>query len=345
MRGDLLSGGIPKRLLVQDGKWALEVVRQVAVERNVYRPHTQRIEGSDVILNYLRRAPQFSALAQGACELLNHPGVDSRSYEVVNGEWVQSMLAPSYIDELKRQHRAAARRSQHVQLLEIRAECVRLRHANTHLSAQLSELQAQVKQLTSTVEELKLRQPVVLQTVSPVEENQAPEPQAPVSASVAEEAAEELPQLRMAKSFDFIRCIEQLIGSGVTAQEVEGSFNADGVDKMYIAQLVDDHERLIGGIIMDLRATVFLGGTLLMVPEEELDTQVRNQAPSEDSMAASSEVCNALAASLNNVPENAQVRTKYLEVFHASEHTWVRRARVQMHLEDSFGGHVYVVCR
>ncbi len=345
MRGDLLSGGIPKRLLAQDGKWALEVVRQVAVERNVYRPHTQRLEGSDVILGYLRRTAQFSTLAHGAAELLGSMTHDSRSYEVVNGEWVQSVLAPSYVDELKRQHRAAAQRSQHVQLLELRAECVRLRHTNVWLTTRVEGLQEQLHQLAATVEELKKREPVVIQTSAPVVEAPIERPMLPVVEEVVDTEAGELPKLRLPRAQDFIRCIEQLIGSEVTAKEISAEFDVTSSEKVYMSQLVDDSDRLIGAVIMDLKATVFLGGTLLMVPEGELNTQVRTRAPSEDSVAASSEVCNALSGSLNNVPENAHVRTKYLEPLDGTEFPWLKNPRVHMLLEDSFGGRVFIACR
>lgn len=346
MRGDLLSGGIPKRLVVRDGRWALEVVRQVAVERNVYRPHTQRLEGPDVILGYLRRTAQFSALAQGAAHLLSDSAQESRSYEVVNGEWVQSVLAPSYIDELKRQHRAAARRSQHVQLLEVRSECVRLRHANAKLTSRVDELEQQLKQLAETVEELKAREPVVIQAPpsTPVEERPA-EPPVSVQAEVVDPEGAELPKLRLPRSHDFIRCIEQLIGSDVTARESSAQLDVTQAGKFYMSQLVDDNDRLIGAIVMDLQSTVFLGGTLLMVPEGELNAQVRARSPSEDSVAASSEVCNALSGSLNNVPENVHIRTKYLELLNLEDVPWLEKPRVHMTLEDSFGGRVLIACR
>src|SRR5690606_5085271 len=140
MRGDLLSGGLPKKLVCRDGRWSLEVVRQVAIERNVYRPHIQRLEGAEVILGYLRRSTQFQALAEKASGLLAQGETDVRSYEAVNGEWVQSALAPSYIEQLKLQHKAAAQKTHRVQLLEVRAECFRVRHANVRLEAKVNEL-------------------------------------------------------------------------------------------------------------------------------------------------------------------------------------------------------------
>ncbi len=196
MRGDLLSGGIPKKLVCQEGRWSLEVVRQVAVERNVYRPHIQRLEGDEVILGYLKRSAQFATLAHGALELLSEGVDERRSYEVVNGEWCQSVLAPSYVDELKRQHRAAAQRSQHVQLLEVRAECVRLRHSNIKLLERMAALEERLNSLVGVVEELKAREPVVIQA-APVAVLAQPEAAPPSSEEEVDPEAAALAKLKL----------------------------------------------------------------------------------------------------------------------------------------------------
>jgi hypothetical protein len=344
MRGDLLSGGIPKKLVCQEGKWSLEVVRQVAVERNVYRPHTQRLEGNDVILGYLKRSSQFAALAHGAVELLAEGAKERRSYEVVNGEWIQSMLAPSYVDELKRQHRAAAHRSQHIQLLEARAECVRLRHSNAKLLSRMAALEERLSTLVGVVEELKAREPVVVQA-APVAALSEPVVAPPPPEEDLDPEAAALAKLKLPKALDLVRCIEQLIGANVSAKAVPNDLKVDSGEKLYISALIDDEDRVLGAIVMDIMGAVFMGGTLLMVPEAELNSQVRSRTPSEDSMAASSEVCNALSGSINNVPDNAHVRTKYLEQLKVQDYPWLKKPREQMTLEDTFGGHILVAYR
>src|SRR5690606_32648799 len=134
MRGDLLSGGLTKKLLCHDGNWTRQVVCQVAVERNVIRQNVLQQKDRTARTAYLRRSTQFRPLADAATGLLAQGEAESRSYEVVNGEWTPSVLAPSYIDELKRQHQAAAHKTHGVRLLEVRTECLRLRHANARLS-------------------------------------------------------------------------------------------------------------------------------------------------------------------------------------------------------------------
>lgn len=344
MRGDLLSGGIPRKLVCQDGKWTLEIVRQVAVERNVYRPHTQKLEGDDVILSYLKRSAQFATLAHGAVELLSEGTRERRSYEVVNGEWVQSVLAPSYVEELKRQHRVAAQRAQHVQLLEVRAECVRLRHSNAKLLSRMAALEERLSALAGEVEELKAREPVVIQAPAPAEVVEAVAPPPPPEEILDPEAAS-LAKLKLPKPLELVRCIEQLIGGNVSARAVSSQLDVTSNQTFYVSALIDDEDRVLGAIVMDIMGAVFLGGTLLMVPEAELHAQVRSKSPSEDSMAASSEVCNALSGSINNVADNAHVRTKYLEPLKLEDYPWLKKPREQMMLEDTFGGHVVIAYR
>lgn len=319
-------------------------MRQVAVERNVYRPHTQRLEGDEVILGYLKRSAQFATLAHGALELLSEGADERRSYEVVNGEWCQSVLAPSYVDELKRQHRAAAQRSQHVQLLEVRAECVRLRHSNIKLLERMAALEERLNSLVGVVEELKAREPVVIQA-APVAVLAPAEAAPPSSEEDVDPEAAALAKLKLPKSLDLVRCIEQLIGGNVSAKSVPKHVDVGSGERFYISALIDDEDHVLGAIVMDIMGAVFLGGTLLMVPEGELNSQVRSRTPSEDSMAASSEVCNALSGSINNVPDNAHIRTKYLEALKIEDYPWLKKPREQMTLEDTFGGHVIIAYR
>lgn len=347
MRGDLLSGGLPKKLLCQDGNWTLEVVRQVAVERNVYRPHVQKLQGRDAILGYLRRSTQFRPLADAATGLLAQGEAESRSYEVVNGEWTPSVLAPSYIDELKRQHQAAAHKTHGVRLLEVRTECLRLRHANARLSKRVEELERRLDNLDAVVEALRTRQPQVVPPPAPATLSQPEEHAAePAQAPIQEAAAHvELPKLRLPKVSELTRCIEQLIGSETTAHETQDMLDVGSGEKLFASLLLSEDDHVIGAIVMDVVATVFLGGTLLMVPENDLAGQISTGKPSEDSIAASSEVCNALSGSINNVADNVPVRTKYLEEFNPTELPWVSQASARMTLQDSFGGRILIVCR
>src|SRR5258706_4692970 len=60
---DLLSASTPTRLFCHAGRWVLELSRLEAVDRNVFQPRTQRLEGPDAILTLLRRSNDGVALA------------------------------------------------------------------------------------------------------------------------------------------------------------------------------------------------------------------------------------------------------------------------------------------
>jgi hypothetical protein len=347
MQGDVLSGGIPKRLVLQKGIWSLEIVRQVAVERSVYRPVKQRIEGPDVILRYFKRAPELKGLGSGALQLLQSaPSDQDRSFDAVNGEWVPSSLSPSYVDELKRQHIRNAQQSTQTQLLAVRTEHVRLRHANRSLTTRVAELEKKVAWLANELEVVRAQRPMIVQ--APVAELAEPEAVNVGSpAAIAVEApTTDFQPFELPPADDLIRCIEQLIGSDVSAQELPNPVRVpEPKDGYFIAMLIDDKDVEVGAICLDLKATVFLGGTLLMVPESELTSQVRAKKASEDSIAASNEVCNALSASVNNVPGNPHVRTTFLALLTAETGPWLQSARAQLGLTDTLGGKVVVVAR
>jgi hypothetical protein len=344
------------------------VVRQVAIDRSVYRPHTQQLEGRDVILRYLKRSPQFKGLAVGATQLLSEPASSPSCFDAVNGEWVPSVLAPSYIEQLKLQRKRAAQHTIRIQLLDLQAEVLRLKHGHAALLERVAVLEGQ---LGAVVEGAPIARPAAAPVTAAATKSSAadaPQTSSPANApsasagamptanadsklSGAEPAtAEAAPRshkthnISLPPTTDYVRCIEQLIGGDTTAKAVE-----DRVDfsqaALYLSVLIDDEDRVAGAILMDLKATVFLGGTLLMVPENELTQQVANNSPSEDSVAASSEVCSALSGSLNNVSGNPQLRSSLMEALEISKHSWLSTPASVTHLADSFGGKVMIAIR
>src|ERR1700753_1142845 len=86
--GDLLTAQSPARLHCRHGVWFLEVVRFGSVDRNVFQPRTQRVEGSEAILQHLKRGDN-AALAASAVQLIRglRPEED-HSLDLVEGEWV-----------------------------------------------------------------------------------------------------------------------------------------------------------------------------------------------------------------------------------------------------------------
>lgn len=356
----MLSGGTPKRLLHRQGQWTLEVVRQVAVDRSVYRPQTQQIEGPDFILKYLERNAQFRGLANSAGLLLRTPfGENNKSFDAVNGEWVPSVLAPSYLDQLKRRQRNNALEKQRVQLLSVQTECLRLRHSHAQLLRRVEDLERMLAG-GAQVSPAHLANPASRAADAQPAEAHASAPQAPALESAAAvvapaESASEVSAkeeaepraftpIKLPPSSDFIRCIEQLIGGDVTAKEVTEPLDVSQASH-WLSTIVDEHDNEVGAVIMNIQATVSLGGTLLMIPEDELKAQVASMKPSEDSLAASSEVCNALTGSVNSLDGNPSIRSNFMEPADLAKHGWLAKPSLTITLHDSFGGKTAVLAR
>jgi hypothetical protein len=141
-----------------------------------------------------------------------------------------------------------------------------------------------------------------------------------------------------------VRCIEQLIGGDVTAKETPKSFDVAD-ERLFVSLLFNEANTSVGAVVMDVKATVYLGGTLLMVPEDELASQTKSGKPSEDSLAASSEVCSTLSSSINQLSGNAQVRSNFMELLDIAKHPWLTAPSSALYLQDSFGGKLLVAAR
>jgi hypothetical protein len=83
----------------------------------------------------------------------------------------------------------------------------------------------------------------------------------------------------------------------------------------YAATLLSDDDQVQGAIIADLAATVYLGGSLMMLPPGALTEQVRTRKVSEEVADAISEVFNNLTGSLNDIPKNPHLRSSSAEIF------------------------------
>lgn len=151
-------------------------------------------------------------------------------------------------------------------------------------------------------------------------------------------------QLALPPIGDLARCLALLIGGDVSADEAEPLALNRLTKDCYATPLLSDTDEVLGLIVMDLRATVFLGGTLMMLPRTELEQQLKQFSPGEDSVAASAEVCNALSGVINDT-QNIHVRTGPLQKFEIKAWEWVAEAADRRDLQDSFGGRTAVLAR
>jgi hypothetical protein len=166
-------------------------------------------------------------------------------------------------------------------------------------------------------------------------------------AAIAEPAPEGTPRqpLELPPAQELAKCIALLVGNNVSAREVDELPLGKSTPDCYSAPLLDDAGKEIGLIVMDIKATIYLGGTLMMMPSARLDQQVRSLSPEEDSVAASAEVCNALTGPINDAQSRFHVRVGNFGKFEFKASGWVTAPSDRRDLEDSFGGRTTVLAR
>lgn len=185
------------------------------------------------------------------------------------------------------------------------------------------------------------------------DESPAPEPSAapPPSPPPAQAPPAEAPPaptrllLSLPSVGELAKCVALLVGGDVSAREAAAELAVNRTTRdCYAAALLDDNEQTVGVILMDLKAAVYLGGTLMMLPKSELESQLRAHTPGEDSIAASAEICNALAGAINGA-QDQHVRVGALGKFEFKSWSWVAQPAERRDLEDSFGGRTVVLSR
>ena len=360
--GDLLTAATPTRLVCRRGAWALEVVRFVAVDRNVFQPRTQRVEGSEAILQHLKRGDN-AALAASATQLIRglRPDED-HSLELVEGEWVPGK--PSSRESLQPHSMAPGA---HVQddVANLRAELLILRAAHERLRERVVRLETL---MVTTLEEQKQRLSTIsVPPIAPLQSaSLAPFPSAapsigpsrppsehpahsvPANDSVApvadageaaQVAASNGPRMKLPPIQAINVCLHQLLGDGVSVHEKKPvTFEPADDDLYWVSPLIDDDGAEAGVIVSDLDATTTLGGILMMLPEAGIAEQRKAKAPSEDSIAAMSEVANNLSATINQLPDAMRVRVKPIQPMTPGMLDWARTGKYRLELEVTGGG-------
>jgi hypothetical protein len=359
-----ITDGSPSQLLCEDGKWVLEVIRYVNVGQNVVRPTTERLIGDRKISGYFSANPDKEGLERGARQLMQRSQASAaRSYSAVGGQWIANSLPPPPGSSLGRAPDAALQ----AQLGELQSRVLALTAIQQGFLTRLTRLEALLRdrapvELPHTRRELS---PAPAQTPAPVRE-EPPEPAAPplspepaARAPAAVEAAPEpapaplelepvqerkRKDLQLPSCADLVTCMVLLIGNGVSAKEAEPLQLSAMTRNFYGASVLDDQDEELAVIVMDLAATVFLGGTLMMLPRSVLDEQLKSKNPGEDSIAATAEVCNSLCGAIN-AAQHQHVRLGTFEPIDVAAREWIADAAERRDLVDNFGGRVAVFSR
>jgi hypothetical protein len=346
---DVLAKATPTRLICRGGRWVLELTRLEAVDRDVFQPRLQRLEGAELILALLRRSDEGQGLASAAAQLMRGGRPDEdRAFEVNEGDWVPSSEHPP----APRPAAAASHEASELAsvVAELRAELVVLRASHSRLRERVMALEA----AQSGVSSANLRAPRGSRgrrRSEPPPAGFAPEAAAPSAlenpgfaatqaspalaapraapAAAAEPSAagrppsfdelaraiagEQLPPaLRLPALLALNECLSTLMEGAPAFAQAATAHDLASLEPAHACKLLDDEGRECGAILLDLRTAVLLGAALLAVPRDEALRQVQENDPSEDALLAMSEICNNLTAPVNAVAGNRHVRATAL---------------------------------
>jgi hypothetical protein len=326
------------------------MTRLEAVDRDVFQPRVQRLEGSDTILAVLRRSEEGQGLASGAAQLMRATrGDEDRTFEVNEGDWVPSAEGPPA--PRLGQPQSPESSDMALAIAELRAELAVLRASHSRLRDRVVALEAVqsgvnlpgARVLRGGRARRRSEPPAPLagvdNVVAPLAENPgfaatqaspalapapgpargAPPPSAaaPRPASFEEMAralgADERPPVLALPSLHALNdCLQTLMEQAPKLTASVGELALETLTGPKACKLLDDDGRERGIIVLDLAAAVLLGAALLALPPDEAERQVREGDASEDALLATSEICNNLTGPVNAVPGNQHVRSTAL---------------------------------
>ena len=376
--GDLLTTATPARLVCRRGSWVLELVKLVPVDKNVFQPRVQRLEGAEAVLQHLKRMGDNPALAAAASQLMRGPrSEEERAFDAVDGDWV-----PGEVSARRESNRPSAPPpggSVAGEVAELRAELLVLRAAHERLRERVQRLEAQAQTGSRSHDVLSIPptpsfvMPKASDVPLPAGAMGSPTPAAAAesstpgkpSESVAAGASPSLPaqapiatRVSGAASFPpsgmslpsvnaINASLQSLIGDHASAREKRPvTFSASALGPCWLSRLIDDEGRDVGAIVADRAAALTLGGALMSLPEHEIEAQRSLDAPSEDVLGAMSEVANNLCETINQEPGGIQVRVKPIEKLAPGLLDWAEKAGQALELELSDGrGRLFLFAR
>jgi hypothetical protein len=367
LSGDQLSSATPTRLLCRSGRWVLELTRLEPVDRNVFQPRTQRLEGTDTILAVLRRSPEGHMLATSAAQLMRSVRSDeNRAFEAGESEWLPSAEPP----EPERSPAVSAaeeeRRSFSRLVAELQAELAVLRASHTRLRERVAALEAQRSGLplpasrparapgrarrksepprslpAATSAGAAVPDPLAATVASPVMTPSAlaagPEPgpqslEGLAAALLGSDGAAFEP-LAQPTPAAIHACLQTLMTDVPKLSPCVTPVDFATLSRPHVSRLLDDDGQERGMVVADLPAMARLTGALLSDPDLT-QQQLEAGAPSEDGLLAMAELGNHLAGIFSAVPNNARVRATPVTPLDVAE---LPRARTRSDFDVSGG--------
>jgi hypothetical protein len=374
MSQDFSRSAVPRRLLQIDGRWLLEVEAVEVIDTNILRPVLGYVEGDLAILEELSKQAHGSDLCSAAQRLMREPAssgapAEDRSFHPNLGKWVAAAFTPpAGLSEHRErssassESRSSSSSNQDIDRLSSGHE--RLVTAFEHFRARVKQLEQQtagVRHLEQRIAELSEQNAGLLQRVTALEsalasgsiavartKNVSVVPTQP-SEAVAQAVEPQLPPaVQFPPAASLNELLQQLIGDGVNVAEMPKKSApkfSSGISGWYIATMLDNERRVVGAMLADAKATIQIAGSLIMLPALELQAQLKGKRPSEDVVAAMSEVFNTLTASINVIADNPHIRTMQLAPLDFDKNRWLASPARRLDLQERSGGTLVFLAR
>ena len=343
--GDLLTSATPARLVCRRGTWVLELVKLVPVDRNVFQPRVQRLEGAEAVLQHLKRSGDPSLAAAAAQLMRGQRSDEERAFDAVDGDWIPGELAPRR--EGNRPSSMPPGSSHAGEVSELRAELLVLRASHERLRERVQRLEAQWNAGGRSRDVLSIPPTpsfVVSKTSDSPEQGsfaKVAEPAAATASRVSGEAAAAPSALRLPAVAAINGSLYSLIGEQASVREKQPvSFAPETLGACWVSRLIDDEGHDVGAIVVDRAAAIVLGGALMLLSAPELDEQRALSVPSDDLISAMGEVLTHLCEAINQQPGSLQVRVKPIEPLVPGSFDWIARVEdraVQCELQGTPG--------
>jgi hypothetical protein len=348
--GDLLDGGRPKRLVLRQGRWFLEISRLVSTGDGVFQPRSTRIEGKPAIVEALRRSKHGKALADGAAKLVaNGASAPDQSFDAIDGAWVPSHAGPSTAKQLAP---GDARTPLEAALL---AELTMLRASHEGLASRVARLERLLaRKLDGEPVAVKRdrAEPRAAVATSPHADTASAVDEPPQHAS-GEAPQEPGAETRPSGAIEFpvlglvIDALKQLCGHEVPLKEMKNAPSSwlASPERFYASWLADEAGDVQGGIVCDGEAVARLGGAYLAMPQADIEAHAASAELGEDIVSAASDICGTIAGLVNDLRDNPRIRSTPLARYVDGAPAWVESPTVCIVCVHPGGGTVAFVSR
>jgi hypothetical protein len=355
---DLLDGGRPKRLILSRGRWFLEMTRLVSTGDGVFQPRRHRIEGKAAIVETLRRSRHGQAFVDSATRIVasGEAGGDT-SFEALDGAWVPSRLAPSYITQLGHSEKRTAAEAALI------AELTVLRASHEGLMARVARLERMLAN-TPGAREHAFVAPNERTTHEKTPYAATLRGGMPPPSDVPDEAADEAnahapdygsePEepddsgvLRFPPLGLVTDALTRLCGQDIPLKEMRGA-EGDFIEspaRYHASWVVDETDEVVGGFLFDSEVIARLGGALLATPQADIETQAASEQPRDDALSAASDICNTLSKVFTEQPGNQKVHARSPVSLADAPPDWLFMARRKLVCAHPGGGAVVFLAR